>query len=125
MSFREVWPWIREKFPPARFVTFIVGPLIVPISIFNGWLANHAPLIAEQVGPDQVTAIVIATAATLAAMLYKFLDGQAKWEGAQISAHVGLAQADKISDTEAKEILEPPPIPREERKRRRARQGAR
>lgn len=107
--FRDLWPQIREKFPPARAVA-VLTPIVLPtIAIVNGWLADHLPFIAEQVGPTEVTGIVLATIAAGVALAYKWLDGRAKWEEAQISAHVGLAQADPALVPLAEKVLDPPP----------------
>lgn len=117
MNFAVVWGYIREKFPPSRVVAFVYAPLIPVIAVFNGWLADHLPFIAEQVGPDQVTAIVIGSLAALTGLGYKWLDGRSKWETTQVTARVALAQADKIGDELVVEALEPPP-----RSRRRERE---
>lgn len=92
----EIWKSIREKFPPARAVavlTVLVSPLL---GIINGWLANHAPLIAEQVGPNQISAIVLGTIGAAVLLAYKWLDGRAKWEAGQINATVSLVNNDKL-----------------------------
>jgi hypothetical protein len=125
MSFQELWPWLRDKFPPARAVLALVGLGAPLVSAINAWLINNLPFIAEQVNGDDLALIWAGGVAALIALAYKFLDGQAKWEGAQVNARVLLAQADKLSVEQAQEILDESPGEkrlrrREERRERQA-----
>lgn len=119
MSFRDIWPWIREQFPPARAILVLVSLGAPIVSAVNAWIVNHLPFIADQVNGDDLFKLWAVGVAAIVALAYKFLDGNAKWEGAQVSAHVALAQANKITTEQAKEILEPPPSPRRHRRQRR------
>lgn len=121
-----IWAYIREEIPPARAVAFIGGLLVVPLSLFNAWLADHLPFIAEQVGPDQITAIVLGSVAALVAIIYKWLDGRARYEVAQVEVR-GMLEGDGKQAIEALEkegYLEPVVTRRRRRKRVNADEGA-
>lgn len=111
MSFQDLWPQIREKFPPARAVVVLVGFGAPLVGIVNAWIANHAPLIAEQVGPQEMFGVWAGTVAALVALGYKWLDGRAKWEAGQVNAHVELAKQGLNPSDLPSGVLEPPPAP--------------
>jgi hypothetical protein len=88
----DLWPWIRDKFPPARAVA-ILTPVVLPIIAWlNAYIADHLPYVADQVGPDQVNAIIVGTLAAGVALAYKWLDGRKEWESKQIEARLAVAQ---------------------------------
>ena len=92
-ALRNFWHWLRNEVPPPRLVAFLT-PLVLPVvAYFNGWLADHLPFIAEQIDSTEVTAVVLGTLAAGIALAYKWLDGRAKWETAQVDGQVALATA--------------------------------
>lgn len=107
----DIYSYLREKFPPARAVAFLTTLVLPFIAILNGWLANHLPLIAKQVGPDQITAIVVSTILAGVALAYKWLDGRAKWETTQVNAQVAVSGDPVVAaQLEEKGVLETPPV---------------
>ena len=115
----DIYSYLREKFPPARAVAALTTLVLPWLAIFNGWLANHLPLIAKQVGPDQITAIVVATIAGGVALAYKWLDGRAKWETTQVNAQVAVSNSPEAAEKlEEKGVLETPPVKRRRDRRR-------
>lgn len=85
---------LREKFPLNRVVaitTAIVTPLAAGLGgTVTVWLGEHLPLVAEQFGPDQITAGFIAgavlTAGALVTMAYRWLEGWQKSEALKHAA---------------------------------------
>lgn len=97
MGIKDIWPYIREKFPPARAVALLT-PIVIPIlGYFNAWVADHAPWVDQYVASGQRQAIVIGTVVGGVALAYKWLDGRAKWEAKQIDAHLALSAKGHIS----------------------------
>lgn len=86
MSF--IIDYLRDKLPLNRAVALATAT-VVPFAatgagLVSAWLADHAPLIAEQIGPAQLLGIFI-TVATLTAggivtMAYRWLEGWMKHE---------------------------------------------
>lgn len=80
--------YLRDKLPLNRAVALTVA-FVTPFAatgagLVSAYLADHLPLIAEQVGPAQVLGIFI-TAATLTAgaivtMAYRWMEGWIKHE---------------------------------------------
>lgn len=89
--------YLREKFPLNRTVIYITGVVTVFVTPLAGgvaaWLAEHAPLVAEQVGSKQLTAIFVTGSVSFAAFvitaLYKFLDG---WQKHEARIHAAATQ---------------------------------
>lgn len=114
MNFKDIWPFIREKFPPARAVAFLT-PVVLPlIAMLWAWLVDHLPLIAEQTNQTAVTATFISILAGGIALAYKWLDGRAKWETQQVAAQTSLVINDIDPHQEAtKAFIDQPPAPAE------------
>lgn len=94
---KELWSYIRDKFPPARAVLYLT-PIFLPILAYvNAWIASNAPWIDQYVSQSEREGIFIATIGAGVALAYKWLDGRAKWEQAQINAHLALVQAGKTA----------------------------
>lgn len=78
---RSIWTFIRNAFPINRVVALLTPVAATVGGLCAAWLANHAPLIADQVGGEAgLTAIFIAAAGSIVGMAYKWLDGWAKYE---------------------------------------------
>jgi hypothetical protein len=71
---------LSEIFPLNRLVALLAPVAATLAGLVAAWLADHAPLIAEQVSGSDLTAIFLAVAATVAGMAYKWLDGSQKYE---------------------------------------------
>lgn len=106
MTFRDLWPWIRDQFPPARVVAFLSPFILTMSAALTTWIINHLPFIADQVNGDWVAATFLAILGSGIGLAYKWLDGRAKWEGAQVNAYVALTQANKIDAATTKSVLD-------------------
>lgn len=111
MTFKEIWSQVREKFPPARVVAFLTPFVATLAGLVAAWLANHAPLIAEQVDATELMVIFGSVVASFIGLAYKWLDGRAKWERQQVEAHVELAKMGFGPDAVQPGVLEPSPVP--------------
>jgi hypothetical protein len=92
--------YLREKFPLNRVVGLVTFVIAAPAAAVGGtvaaWIADHAPYIATQVGPDQIVAIFVTgatvTAVALVTIAYKWMEGWQKDE-ARIQAAAGFLTA--------------------------------
>lgn len=108
---KDLWGYIRDKFPPARAVAFLT-PIALPLLAYlNTWIADHAPWIDQYVSQGEREGIFISTIVAGVALAYKWLDGRSKWELGQIQAHVGLAQANIKPSELPPGVLDSPALP--------------
>lgn len=109
--FRELWSYIREKFPPAR-AAVAAGVFLLPLlATFNVWIAENVPWVDQYVGADERQGVFLATIGAGVFLLYKWLDGRAGWEQKQVQAQIDLAINDKTPQDLPPGVLEPPPAP--------------
>ena len=111
MQFKDIWPFIREKFPPARAVAFLTPILLPLVALVWAWLVDHLPLIAEHVDQTEVTATFLGILAGGIALAYKWLDGRSKWETAQVGAQTDLVLADIDPQQVPGTFIDAPPDP--------------
>ena len=72
--------YFRQKFPINRVVVLLTPLAATLAGLVAAWLADHAPLIADQVDEGSLTAIFIAAATSVVTMAYKWLDGWQDYE---------------------------------------------
>lgn len=111
---KELWTYIRDKFPPARAVLYLT-PIFLPILAYvNTWIASNAPWIDQYVSQSEREGIFVATIAAGVALAYKWLDGRSKWEVSQVNAHLALVQAGKSVNDLPPGVLEVGPITKDD-----------
>lgn len=93
-----VYDRLRAAFPVNRVVALLAPILVGLAATAATWIADHLPLIADQLGPKQLEGVFIATAAAGVAAVYKWLDNWRHHEDSLrgLSGFPPTAEADSI-----------------------------